>query len=82
MPRQRPRRPAAPPPPLDIVQNASCTSWSREEAERRIDDIMGDIHVGTRTTAAEFVGDPDDYVAGATIAGILDVAEDILASEG
>jgi glutamate dehydrogenase (NADP+) len=38
---------------------------------------MVDIHDRVRTTAAEY-GSPGDYVAGANIAGFLDVAQAML----
>jgi glutamate dehydrogenase (NADP+) len=63
---------------LEMTQNASRTSWPRAEAEQRLDEIMSDIHLQARSTAAEFVDDPDDYVSGATISGFLNVADAML----
>ncbi len=58
---------------LEMSQNSMRLSWSREEVESRLLDLMGAIH---RTTAdtAEAYGSPGDLVAGANIAGFLKVA--------
>jgi glutamate dehydrogenase (NADP+) len=40
---------------------------------------MSDIHSHSRATANAYTGDPDDYVAGAAIAGFIRVADAMLA---
>ena len=63
---------------LEMQQNASRDSWSFEHTDARLVEIMGDIHASCRETAARY-GSPDDYVAGASIAGFLRVADAMLA---
>jgi len=59
---------------LEMQQNASRDSWSFEEAESRLAEIMRHIHDLCANTAEEY-GVPGDYVAGANIAGFSLVAE-------
>jgi glutamate dehydrogenase (NADP+) len=63
---------------LEMQQNASRDSWSFEHTDARLVEVMGDIHASCRETAAHY-GSPDDYVAGASIAGFLRVADAMLA---
>jgi glutamate dehydrogenase (NADP+) len=63
---------------LEMQQNASRDSWSFEYTDARLVEIMSDIHASCRETAARY-GSPDDYVAGASIAGFLRVADAMLA---
>lgn len=62
---------------LEMQQNASRDSWSFETVERRLQQIMVDIHDHCLATADEF-GVPGDYVAGANIAGFDAVARAML----
>lgn len=62
---------------LELSQNAVRLSWSREEVDKRLRDIMTTIHRkcverGSRSNGV-------DYVAGANIAGFEKVAEAMLA---
>jgi glutamate dehydrogenase (NADP+) len=59
---------------LEMQQNASRDSWSFEETEQRLADIMHKIHDACADTADEY-GAPGDYVLGANIAGFVRVAE-------
>lgn len=59
---------------LEMQQNASRDSWSFEETEARLADIMHSIHDLCAQTAEEY-GIAGDYVAGANIAGFVRVAE-------
>ena len=59
---------------LEMQQNASRDSWSFEQTETRLADIMRNIHDRCASTAEEF-GAPGDYVLGANIAGFIRVAE-------
>jgi glutamate dehydrogenase (NADP+) len=59
---------------LEMQQNASRDSWTFEQTERRLAEIMGNIHDSCAETAAEY-GAPGDYVLGANIAGFVRVAE-------
>jgi glutamate dehydrogenase (NADP+) len=63
---------------LEMQQNASRDRWTFEHTETRLAAIMRDIHERCVTTAEEY-GVPDDYVAGANIAGFLPVADAMLA---
>jgi len=59
---------------LEMSQNAIRLNWSSEEVDRRLHDIMINIHDRARHTAEEF-GRPDDYVMGANITGFRKVAD-------
>lgn len=58
---------------LEMQQNASRDSWTFEETEKRLAEIMCTIHDLCAETAEEY-GIPGDYVAGANIAGFVRVA--------
>jgi glutamate dehydrogenase/leucine dehydrogenase len=62
---------------LEMAQNAGFTTWSREEVDAKLLEIMTKIHRATRLTAEEF-GRPDNYVVGANIAGFRKVATAML----
>ena len=62
---------------LEMCQNSARLSWTREEVDRRLHDIMISIHENCVTTAAEY-GTPGNYVNGANIAGFLKVAQAML----
>jgi glutamate dehydrogenase (NADP+) len=59
---------------LEMQQNASRDSWTFEQTEARLADIMSGIHDTCASTAEEY-GAPGDYVLGANIAGFVRVAE-------
>ena len=59
---------------LEMSQNAEHLSWSFEDVDRKLKDIMVNIFETCRDTAAEY-GHPDQYVVGANIASYLKVAE-------
>ncbi len=62
---------------LELSQNATRISWSHDEVDRRLKDIMKTIH----ETCVAGVGNDGrvDYVDGANIAGFRKVAEAMLA---
>mgnify|MGYP000518921731 FL=1 len=63
---------------LEMSQNSLRISWSREEVDRRLKDIMEDIH----DSCVEYGKNEDgsiDYVRGANIAGFVKVADAMLA---
>jgi glutamate dehydrogenase (NADP+) len=62
---------------LEMAQNSARLSWTREEVDRRLHDIMKAIHRACRETA-EAYGVPGNYVHGANIAGFLKVADAML----
>ncbi|WP_063059549.1 NADP-specific glutamate dehydrogenase [Nocardia sienata] len=63
---------------LEMQQNASRDSWSFEHTEDRLAEIMRGVHDRCLETADEY-GSPGDYVAGANIAGFIQVADAMLA---
>ena len=58
---------------LEMSQNSLRLSWSREEVDQRLHNIMKSIHTSC-VEAAETYGCPGNYVNGANIAGFLKVA--------
>jgi glutamate dehydrogenase (NADP+) len=58
---------------LEMAQNAAMVSWTREEVDRRLQEIMRDIH----KICVDFgrQGDHVDYVRGANVAGFTKVAD-------
>jgi glutamate dehydrogenase (NADP+) len=62
---------------LEMSQNSMRLSWSREEVDERLHNIMKSIHRACRTTSEEY-GEPDNYVLGANIAGFIKVANTML----
>ncbi len=59
---------------LEMQQNASMCSWTFEEVDAKLVQIMKNIYVSASTTAAEF-GEPTNLVLGANIAGFRKVAD-------
>jgi glutamate dehydrogenase (NADP+) len=62
---------------LEMSQNASRLSWTREEVDERLHQIMKNIHKASAEAAEEF-GTPGNYVNGANIAGFRKVADAML----
>ena len=63
---------------LEMQQNASRDSWSFAHTERRLTEIMVNIHERCAATADEY-GSPGNYVVGANINGFVKVADAMLA---
>jgi glutamate dehydrogenase (NADP+) len=63
---------------LEMAQNAGHTSWDRDTVDRKLRDIMVNIHKNVYSAAAAHDA-PGDYVRGANIAGFLKVADAMLA---
>jgi glutamate dehydrogenase (NADP+) len=62
---------------LEMAQNAMHLSWTREEVDRRLHDIMSAIH---RTCVEHGKhGGFIDYVRGANVAGFIKIAQAMLA---
>ncbi|MDX9967125.1 MAG: NADP-specific glutamate dehydrogenase [Sulfuricurvum sp.] len=59
---------------LEMAQNASMVSWTFEEVDAKLAQIMKNIYVSASQTAAEF-GQPTNLVLGANIAGFRKVAD-------
>lgn len=63
---------------LEMSQNSLRMSWTREEVDARLKEIMGNIH----SACLQYGADEDgyiDYVKGANIAGFVKVADAMLA---
>ena len=58
---------------LEMSQNSMRYSWTFEEVDSKLKQIMIDIYSQASTAAAEY-GDPDNLVMGANIAGFEKVA--------
>ncbi len=58
---------------LEMAQNSMRISWTREEVDARLFNIMKTIHEVCQNTAEKY-GTPGNYVNGANIAGFLKVA--------
>ncbi len=63
---------------LEMSQNSLRLSWTREEVDKRLHEIMVNIHQTAFQTAAKY-GSSGNYVVGANIAGFLKVARAMLA---
>lgn len=61
---------------LEMSQNSERLSWTFEEVDGQLKQIMETIYNNIATTAKEF-GAEDDFVVGANIAGFLKVAKAI-----
>ncbi|MDF7681043.1 NADP-specific glutamate dehydrogenase [Enterobacteriaceae bacterium ESL0689] len=62
---------------LEMAQNAARMSWSAEEVDRRLHQIMSDIHHACVRYGGQ--GRQTNYVRGANIAGFVKVADAMLA---
>ncbi|MCF7825171.1 MAG: NADP-specific glutamate dehydrogenase [Candidatus Marinimicrobia bacterium] len=62
---------------LEMSQNSLRLSWTREEVDERLHNIMKSIHKSAIETAKRY-GFEGDYVAGANIAGFLKVADSMM----
>ncbi|MCP4552871.1 MAG: glutamate dehydrogenase, partial [Bacteroidetes bacterium] len=62
---------------LEMSQNSLRLSWTREEVDNRLKQIMKDIHTTCETFGRD--GDYIDYVKGANIGGFVKVADAMLA---
>ena len=58
---------------LEMSQNSERLSWTFEEVDTRLQTIMKNIYAHISDAAKEY-GCPDDFVAGANIAGFLKVS--------
>ncbi len=65
---------------LEMSQNSMRLSWSREEVDAKLHDIMRRIHASCREAAETYGFKPDNYAAGANIAGFVKVANAMYAA--
>ena len=63
---------------LEMSQNSERLSWTFEEVDAKLKDIMANIYRNAKKNAVDF-GDPDNLVMGANIAGFKKVAEAMMA---
>ncbi|MEH6988254.1 NADP-specific glutamate dehydrogenase [Cytobacillus firmus] len=63
---------------LEMAQNSSRISWTFEEVDEKLQQIMTNIYRSS-VKAAEDYGDPGNLVAGANIAGFIKVADAMIA---
>jgi glutamate dehydrogenase (NADP+) len=62
---------------LEMSQNSMRLPWSKDEVDKRLHEIMRNIHRACVETSERF-GAPGNYVVGANIAGFLKVANAML----
>ena len=62
---------------LEMSQNSMRLSWTREEVDGKLHEIMKAIHASC-VEAADRFGTPGNYVNGANIAGFLKIADTML----
>ena len=62
---------------LEMSQNAMGYSWSREEVDKKLQDIMKNIHEACVKHGKD--ADYVNYVKGANIAGFIKVADAMIA---
>jgi glutamate dehydrogenase (NADP+) len=62
---------------LEMAQNSMHMSWSRDEVDSKLHNIMIDIHEASRAAAEEY-GTAGNYVNGANIAGFKKVADSMI----
>ena len=63
---------------LEMSQNSERLPWSREEVDKKLNDIMNDIHANCVKYGTEADGYVN-YVKGANVAGFLKVAKAMMA---
>jgi glutamate dehydrogenase (NADP+) len=62
---------------LEMSQNSMRLSWTREEVDTKLHNIMISIHDACVKTAEEY-GEPGNYVLGANISGFIKIADSML----
>ena len=63
---------------LEMAQNWQFESWTFEEVDTKLQNIMSNIYESTKHAAIEF-GTPGNFVNGANIAGFIRVAKAMIA---
>jgi len=62
---------------LEMCQNSMRLSWTFEEVDAKLKQIMQNIFASATAAATEY-GNPDDLVLGANIAGLMKIADAML----
>lgn len=60
---------------LEMSQNSQRLSWTREQVDQKLSEIMSSIYTACRENGQKYGSGPDDLVTGANIAGFLKVAD-------
>jgi glutamate dehydrogenase (NADP+) len=63
---------------LEMSQNSGFTSWTRDEVDHKLHNIMINIHAQALEASKKY-GDPGNYVLGANAAGFMKVADAMMA---
>ena len=63
---------------LEMSQNSMFASWSREEVDQKLQNIMKNIHGQCIQYGRENGNDYVNYIKGANIAGFIKVADSML----
>ena len=61
-----------------MSQNSLRLSWTREEVDTKLKQIMKDIHISCVEYGSDSEAEYIDYVKGANIAGFVKVADAML----
>ena len=64
---------------LEMSQNSLRLSWTFEEVDSRLKDIMSNIYKNMSAAAEEFGKTPEDYILGANVAAFIKVADAMMA---
>ncbi|MFD2212402.1 NADP-specific glutamate dehydrogenase [Metabacillus endolithicus] len=62
---------------LEMAQNSARLSWSFEEVDSKLQDIMKNIYLNSKKAAQDY-GTPGNLVVGANIAGFVKVADSMI----
>ncbi|MCM3163286.1 NADP-specific glutamate dehydrogenase [Metabacillus litoralis] len=62
---------------LEMAQNSARLSWSFEEVDSKLQDIMKNIYLNSKKAAHDY-GTPGNLVVGANIAGFVKVADSMI----
>jgi len=60
---------------LEMSQNSMRLNWTREEVDKKLNDIMTGIYIAASSAGARYGKGKDDLVTGANVAGFLKVAD-------
>jgi glutamate dehydrogenase (NADP+) len=63
---------------LEMAQGFSFNYWDREEVDKRLHQIMINIHKRAYAASKDY-GQPGNYVLGANVAGFMKVAKAMIA---
>ena len=64
---------------LEMSQNSLRLSWTFEEVDSRLKDIMSNIYKNMSAAAEEFGKTPEDYILGANVSAFIKVADAMMA---